>query len=78
MLNRLVGMWSGNRDNAAAQMAREELAKTDTPAVAATPAKKPSVMRREAILGRDLKVAGYTFMLRRAPGDETDAVLPDV
>lgn len=78
MLNRLVGMWSGNRDNAAAQMAREGLAKTDAPAVAATPAKKPSVMRREAILGRDLKVAGYTFMLRRAPGDETDAVLPDV
>jgi len=56
VLNRLVGMWSGNRDNAAAQAAREGLTKADEPRAAAAaeaPAKKPSVMRREAILGRD-------------------------
>ncbi len=81
MLNRLVGMWSGNRDNAAAQHARETLAQADSPpaqAVAAAAAKTPSVMRREAILGRDQKVAGYTFMLRRNPGEQTDDALPDV
>ncbi|MHB1186066.1 EAL and HDOD domain-containing protein [Thiobacillus sp.] len=41
-------------------------------------AKVPSVMRREAMLGRDQRVAGYTFMLRRAVDDPLDSNLPDV
>jgi len=40
--------------------------------------KAPSVMRREALLGRDQRVAGYTFMLRRAVDDQRDSNLPDV
>ncbi len=82
MLNRLVGMWSGNRDNAAEQVAREALAKTESPSskeAVAPAAKAPSVIRREAILGRDQKVAGYTFTLRRNPGEQADAAaLPDI
>ncbi|MBW8371135.1 MAG: HDOD domain-containing protein [Thiobacillus sp.] len=35
-------------------------------------------MRREAMLGRDQKVAGYTFMLRRAQDEQRDAALPDM
>jgi len=35
-------------------------------------------MRREAMLGRDQKVAAYTFMLRRAVDDQRDSNLPDV
>ncbi len=76
MLNRLVGMWSGGRDNAtpppqgAVPSALEPAAR---PA-----AKAPSVMRREAMLGRDQKVAAYTFMLRRAPDDQRDMALPDM
>jgi len=35
-------------------------------------------MRREAMLGRDQRVAGYTFMLRRALDDQRDSNLPDV
>ncbi|OZA29691.1 MAG: signal transduction protein [Hydrogenophilales bacterium 17-64-11] len=35
-------------------------------------------MRREAMLGRDQKVAAYTFMLRRAPDDQRDMALPDM
>ncbi|MBW8307543.1 MAG: HDOD domain-containing protein [Thiobacillus sp.] len=35
-------------------------------------------MRREAMLGRDQKVAAYTFMLRRALDDPRDSNLPDV
>ncbi|KVW95634.1 signal transduction protein [Thiobacillus denitrificans] len=35
-------------------------------------------MRREAMLGRDQKVAAYTFMLRRALDDQRDSNLPDV
>lgn len=76
MLNRLVGMLSGNKETAAAPPPRA------VPA-AATPAPKPaakagSVMRREAMLGRDQKVAAYTFMLRRALDDQRDSNLPDV
>src|SRR3970282_315525 len=41
-------------------------------------AKAASVMRREAMLGRDQKVAAYTFMLRRALDDQRDSNLPDV
>jgi EAL and modified HD-GYP domain-containing signal transduction protein len=40
--------------------------------------KAPSVMRREAMLGRDQKVAGYTFMLRRALDEARESDLPDV
>lgn len=76
MLNRLVGMLSGNKEAAASQPPRA------VPAVA-VPAAKPaaksaSVMRREAMLGRDQKVAAYTFMLRRAQDDQRDSNLPDV
>jgi EAL and modified HD-GYP domain-containing signal transduction protein len=35
-------------------------------------------MRREAMLGRDQKVAAYTFMLRRAQDEQHDAALPDM
>jgi EAL and modified HD-GYP domain-containing signal transduction protein len=69
-------MLSGNKETAAAPPPRA------VPA-AATPAPKPaakagSVMRREAMLGRDQKVAAYTFMLRRALDDQRDSNLPDV
>jgi len=40
--------------------------------------KAPSVMRREAMLGRDQKVAAYTFMLRRGADEASDAALPEV
>lgn len=74
MLNRLVGMWSG-KDNAAPppRAVAAELESMPKPA-----AKAPSVMRREAMLGRDQKVAGYTFMLRRAQDEQRDAALPDM
>mgnify|MGYP001207757959 CR=1 FL=1 len=80
MLNRLVGMWSGNRDNAGAQVHREALTGQDNPptAPATTPAKPASVMRREALLGRDQKVAGYTFMLRRAADTAPGTTLPEM
>jgi len=76
VLNRLVGMLSGNKETAAAPPPRAAPA-------AAAPAPKPaaksaSVMRREAMLGRDQKVAAYTFMLRRAQDDQRDSNLPDV
>ncbi|NTV88656.1 MAG: HDOD domain-containing protein, partial [Burkholderiaceae bacterium] len=35
-------------------------------------------MRREAMLGRDQRVVGYTFMLRRAPDSERAAALSDM
>ncbi|MBI3431627.1 MAG: HDOD domain-containing protein [Hydrogenophilales bacterium] len=35
-------------------------------------------MRREAMLGRDQKVAGYTFMLRRTPDEQSEVALPDM
>jgi EAL and modified HD-GYP domain-containing signal transduction protein len=45
---------------------------------AAKPEKKHhSVMRREAMLGRDQRVAAYTFMLRRDSGEQ-DETLPEV
>ncbi|MDA8127991.1 MAG: HDOD domain-containing protein [Betaproteobacteria bacterium] len=69
MLNRLVGMWSGNRENAAAPPGAPRV-KAGTPAAQADGA--PSVMRREAMLGRDQRVAGYTFMLRRALDEGRD------
>lgn len=82
VLNRLVGMWSGNRDNATAQPHRTAVTEVDAaprPAPHAAPAAKaPSVMRREAMLGRDQRVAAYTFMLRRTLDDQRDSTLPDV
>ena len=77
MLSRLVGMWSGgNKPAVEANRAapQRELPKESV----ATPPKVPSVMRREALLGRDSRVAGYTFMLRRERDGHTDAALPDV
>jgi EAL and modified HD-GYP domain-containing signal transduction protein len=72
-------MWSGNRDNAAAQAHRATLAEAEAPAAQpAQEAKSQSVLRREAILGRDQKVAGYTFMLRHAPVEPRDPDLSDV
>lgn len=79
MLNRLVGMLSGSRDPAAqVNSAPGGADKPAEPAAQASAAKAPSVMRREAMLGRDQRVAGYTFMLRRAPDSERDAALPDM
>ena len=76
MLNRLVGMWSGSRDNAVPPP-QGNVPPAAEPA-ARPAAKAPSVMRREAILGRDQKVAAYTFMLRRAPDEQRDKALPDM
>ncbi len=79
MLNRLVGMLSGNQKPAPAQPAPAARAPrtADTPAPAKASAKHHSVMRREAMLGRDQRVAAYTFMLRRDSG-ERDETLPEV
>lgn len=74
MLNRLVGMLSGNNKEAAPPRAAPAAAEP----VAKPAAKSASVMRREAMLGRDQKVAAYTFMLRRALDDQRDSNLPDV
>jgi len=76
VLNRLVGMWSGSRDNAAPPP-QGNVPPAAEPA-ARPAAKAPSVMRREAMLGRDQKVAAYTFMLRRAPDEQRDRALPDM
>ncbi len=77
MLSRFVGMLSGNKSAPAAPA--QPTAKVVSSATPAAPAaKKGSVMRREAMLGRDQKVAAYTFMLRRAPDDQSDASLPEV
>ncbi len=79
MLNRLVGKLSGNRDQAATRAHRETAAPPPAPAIQTpdrTSDKAPSVMRREALLGRDQKVAGYTFMLRRAAGEQAGARPP--
>ncbi|WP_237763304.1 EAL and HDOD domain-containing protein [Thiobacillus denitrificans] len=76
MLNRLVGMLSGNKVTAVAQPPRVVPAAAEP--VARPVAKAGSVMRREAMLGRDQKVAAYTFMLRRALDDQRDSNLPDV
>ncbi|MFN3544644.1 MAG: EAL and HDOD domain-containing protein [Thiobacillus sp.] len=77
MLKGLVGMLSGNKESAKPSPAREAPAKAAAPE-AAKPAKAPSVMRREAMLGRDQRVAGYTFMLRRALDEQRDSTLPEM
>ncbi len=73
-------MWSGNRESAAAQAHRAVMAEPEAAPLAepAQEAKSQSVLRREAMLGRDQKVAGYTFMLRHAPDGQRDPDLPDV
>ncbi|MGK2953399.1 MAG: EAL and HDOD domain-containing protein [Thiobacillus sp.] len=76
MLNRLVGMLSGNKETAATPSPRAVPATVESAVKPAT--KAPSVMRREAMLGRDQHVAGYTFMLRRALGEQSDSNLADV
>jgi len=80
VLKSLVGMLSGSKESAAPAPVRAAPAKA---AAAAKPDTKPeakshSVMRREAMLGRDQRVAGYTFMLRRAQDEQPDAALPDM
>jgi c-di-GMP phosphodiesterase len=68
-------MWSG-KENAAAPPPRAVPAKVES---APRPtAKAPSVMRREAMLGRDQRVAAYTFMLRRAQDEQPDSTPPDM
>lgn len=79
MLGRLAGMFSGKPEKEAVQVKPAEAAKA--PAAAAPKAaqtKAPSVMRREAMLGRDQHVAGYLFMLRRASEAANEAALPDM
>ncbi len=82
MLQRLVGMLSGGGAQPVAPAHRKSQAKSDSvtkPVTAsAAAAKSTSVMRREAMLGREKRVAAYTFMLRRAPDDTRDSSLPDV
>lgn len=76
VLKGLVGMLSGSKEAAKPAPQREAPAKPAPDAV--KPAKAPSVMRREAMLGRDQRVAGYTFMLRRALDDQRDSNLPEM
>ena len=81
MLNRLVGMFSGSGEKPAVQVkqaALAEVGKTAAPARPASKTRAPSVMRREAMLGRDRKVAGYTFMLRRDVESAQDETLPNL
>ncbi|WP_324779871.1 EAL and HDOD domain-containing protein [Thiobacillus sedimenti] len=73
MLNRLVGMFNKEQAPAPAPRAAVPAEPVSRPAE-----KAPSVMRREAMLGRDQKIAAYTFMLRRATDDASDAGLPEV
>ncbi len=77
MLNRLVGMF--NKEQAPAPAPRATAAAEPAARPGPKPAEKaPSVMRREAMLGRDQKVAAYTFMLRRGADEASDAALPEV
>jgi len=73
VLKGLVGMLPGNKQSAAPKVAQPSPAKPVPEA-----AKPASVMRREAMLGRDHRVAGYTFMLRRAVDDQRDSNLLEV
>jgi len=75
VLNRLAGMFSGGKEQAAPP---PRVVAEPAPSHAKPPAKAGSVMRREAMLGRDQKVAGYTFMLRRTAEGQADADLPDI
>ena len=78
MLSRLVGMLSGNKTAPATAPQPTAKAAASAAPHAEPAAKAGSVMRREAMLGRDQKVAAYTFMLRRAPDEQRDASLPEV
>ncbi|MFO7541362.1 MAG: HDOD domain-containing protein [Thiobacillus sp.] len=79
MLNRLVGMFSGHRDHPD-DLPPPVVVPDPAPAPVrkASSAKPPSVMRREAMLGRKQRVAGYTFMLRRALEHAHEATPPDM
>lgn len=72
MLSRLVGLLSGGEEKMPPRPKDATGVADSVPPVAIS--KTPSVMRREAMLGRDRRVAGYTFMLRR----EQDELLPDM
>jgi len=78
VLKSLVGMLSGSKADAKADA--KPAPRRDPPAGAApeapVAAKAASVMRREAMIGRDQRVAGYTFMLRRALEAPRDTALP--
>lgn len=76
MLNRLAGMLSGNKEGGSPTTARDASAEGGAGGKAAT--RSHSVMRREAMLGREQRVAGYTFMLRRAMDEQRDSRLPDM
>jgi len=76
VLNRLVGMWSGKENAAAPPPPRVVPVKVESPS--RPTAKAPSVMRREAMLGRDQRVAAYTFMLRRALDEQPESTPPDM
>jgi EAL and modified HD-GYP domain-containing signal transduction protein len=79
VLKGLVGMLSGSKERAKPAPQRVAPAKPAPEAARAVkPEKAPSVMRREAMLGRDQRVAAYTFMLRRALDDQNDATLPEM
>jgi EAL and modified HD-GYP domain-containing signal transduction protein len=74
VLKQLASFWCGHQ---AEPKPGKPGVSTSVKPDAATPVKRGSVMRREAMLGRDLRVAAYTFMLRRAH-DEPDAVSPEM
>lgn len=76
MLKGLVGILSGSKEAAKPAPQREAPAKPAPDAV--KPTKALSVMRREAMLGRDQRVAGYTFMPRRVLDDQRDSNLPEM
>jgi len=76
VLNRLVGMWSGKENAAAPPPPRVVPVKVESPS--RPTAKAPSVMRREAMLGRDQRVSAYTFMLRRALDEQPESTPPDM
>ena len=72
MFNRLADLWHHKE-------APPPSASTEDEADAArAPRATHSVMRREAMLGRDRRVAAYSFMLRRQADDPRDTSLPEV
>ena len=74
VLSRLVGMLSGGEEKVPERPRPAPGPEAGEAVTAAAQPKIPSVMRREAMLGRDRRVAGYTFMLRREQAD----LLPDM
>jgi EAL and modified HD-GYP domain-containing signal transduction protein len=77
VLKQLASLWSGHpSDPTPGKQAKPPVA-ANAEHHALAHAKSGSVMRREAMLGRDLRVAAYTFMLRRAH-NEGDAAPPEM